>query len=58
MHANLFPNPANQFVTISTSAVAETIVITDAVGREVYSEKPTSQQTQIDVSDFQKEFIL
>jgi hypothetical protein len=54
MHVNLFPNPANQLLTINTSELASTIVITDALGRTIFTTAPASQQTQIDVSGFAK----
>ena len=54
MHVNLFPNPANQQVTINTSMMTSSIVITDALGREILAVKPASLQTQIDVSAFAK----
>lgn len=54
MHVNLFPNPANTNVTISSSVNATSIEITDAAGRVIYTVKPNSQQTQIDVSGFAK----
>jgi hypothetical protein len=54
MHVNLFPNPANENITINTSIPTSSIVITDALGRAIFTTKPTSLQTQINVGAFAK----
>ncbi len=50
-HVSLYPNPANDQLIVSTTA-AETIEITDATGRVVYSGTATGNNTTIDVSSF------
>lgn len=48
---SIYPNPATQQVTINSGDVlAESIVIIDALGREVYSTKPVSTLTSIDLN--------
>jgi hypothetical protein len=48
---SIYPNPATQQATINTGDVpAESIIITDALGREVYRTTPISTITQIDLS--------
>jgi hypothetical protein len=49
----VYPNPATQQATINTGDVlAQSILITDALGREVYNVKPVSTLTQIDLETF------
>jgi hypothetical protein len=50
-HIGLYPNPAYDQLTVSTTA-AETIEITDAVGRVVYSGMSTGTNTTINVRGF------
>jgi hypothetical protein len=50
-HINLFPNPATNDLLIQTDVVAETLVIVDAQGREVYRVQPTGTQTKIDLQN-------
>jgi hypothetical protein len=50
---SVYPNPATLHATINTGDVlAESIIITDALGREVYNRKPTATQTQVDISGY------
>ncbi|MDQ3109223.1 MAG: T9SS type A sorting domain-containing protein [Bacteroidota bacterium] len=50
---SIYPNPATQQATINTgNMVAENIVIIDALGREIYSVKPSATSTEIDLSSF------
>lgn len=47
----IYPNPASMQITINTTTVADQLVITDAMGRQVINVQPTSTQTQVDVSN-------
>lgn len=48
-HVSLYPNPANDLLVVSTTA-AQTIEITDAIGRVVSAVPATGNTTKIDVS--------
>jgi Secretion system C-terminal sorting domain len=47
---SFYPNPANETITVNTNADANTITITDALGREVVRVQTTGTQTVIDLS--------
>lgn len=49
---SFYPNPANGTVTVNTSAEAQTITITDALGREIFRNQSTGTQTQISLEGF------
>jgi len=48
---SIFPNPANNLVTISSGSKSRLMTITDSMGRVVYS-KIVQGTTQVDVSSF------
>lgn len=47
-----YPNPANGSITVNTASGAQTITITDALGREVFRTQVSSAQTQISLEGF------
>ena len=50
---NIYPNPANDFVTITNLPIGSTMRILDITGKVVYSSAITSEQTTtINTTDF------
>ncbi len=49
---HIYPNPANDFVTISNMPIGSTVRVLDVTGKVVYSSKITSEQTTINTADF------
>ncbi len=49
---NLYPNPATDNVVIGTATIAQSITITDALGRELFRTAPTTETTTIDLGGF------
>ncbi len=50
--ASLYPNPANDFVTISNIKTGSTINVLDITGKLVYSLVATNEQTTLDTENF------
>ncbi len=49
---HLFPNPASDFISITSDETIKTIVITDIVGREVYSVQSSSKEAHVNMGTF------
>ncbi|MBL7900289.1 MAG: T9SS type A sorting domain-containing protein, partial [Crocinitomicaceae bacterium] len=52
LNFKLYPNPAQNFVTIQTPVVGALISITDISGKLVYQEQSTTSQTEINLENF------
>ncbi len=54
--ANLyyFPNPVKNSLTISNNSIIDSVEITSVLGQQMLSQKVTSLQTEINMSDFSK----
>ncbi len=49
-----YPNPAKDFINISSSSIIKGIKVYNTLGQEVYSSKANNKQQQINVSKFAK----
>ncbi len=51
---DIFPNPANDHLNITTNALETKLIITDPYGKIIYENNGDANQTSIDVSQFGK----
>ncbi len=49
----VFPNPANENITIKTDVSGAEIIILNSIGQLVYKNNPDASETTIDISQFQ-----
>lgn len=55
---NIYPNPNNGEFTISTGIIAEEIIITDVVGRNILNLKPETNEISIDLKESGQGFYM
>ncbi|HEY6162325.1 MAG TPA: T9SS type A sorting domain-containing protein [Bacteroidia bacterium] len=48
---SVYPNPSGGQFTISTTGMADVVIITDVLGRELVQLKPSSKEVRIDLGD-------
>lgn len=51
---NIYPNPANKEVNISSENIINSIEIFNSLGQRIYQEKPKSKEKTIDIDSFTK----